>query len=515
MDKKIIEENKDSEDKSISKFLPEQKSVDVKENYAVNKKSIKELEKANKRKLAKARKQRAKERKKKIQELYAERKKQEKEEIKRKEKKFRDQVCFGKNKGWFRLDNAASIYPSAVRKNWNFVFRISAVMKEKVNTQALQKALDDVLERFPSFNVRLCAGFFWHYFEPNFNRLLIKKEKHFPCKPFDLYGRGGFLIRVIYSDYKISLEVFHGIADGRGALFFFNSLIARYIELLGEEITNFIGCSSCLDLPTAEEMEDSFLVNQTKDKMHRPKERPAYKIKGNKMPDGMVNSTEGVMSVKAVKEVSKRYNSTVSVFLAAIVGYSIYKKCLNSKKPTRISVPIDLRKQYNSKTLRNFSSYINVEIAGENLTFEDVLQIFKDKLGNIDENVLQANINSNVGLQKNFFVKILPLFLKNIILKGSFNLLGENYQTLAFSNVGKVDCPVEFERHIDSYSVNLGRSMHNEKSIGVVSYGDKLNFCISSKLYEAETEKDIFSMLAGFGIDVTVYSNRRDLYGAK
>ena len=111
--------------------------------------------------------------------------------------------------------------------------------------------------------------------------------------------------------------------------------------------------------------------------------------------------------------------------------------------------------------------------------------------------------------------KIIPLFLKNIIMKTCFNYLGENYQTLSLSNIGKVEVPKEFDEFVDSYCVNLGRSRHNEKSIGVVSYKDKLCMCISSKLYETETERDVFKMLTKLSIPVKVYSNRRDLYGTR
>ena len=165
--------------------------------------------------------------------------------------------------------------------------------------------------------------------------------------------------------------------------------------------------------------------------------------------------------------------------------------------------------------MRNFASYINIEVVGDNLSFEDVVNIFREKFNNIDNKMLQGNINANVRLQKNIFVKLIPLFIKNIILKTCFNYLGENYQTIAISNLGKIDVPKEFDNYVDSYCVNLGRSKHNEKSIGVVSYKDKLCLCVSSKLYEAETERDIFKMLTKLSIPVKVYSNRRDLYGRK
>ena len=47
------------------------------------------------------------------------------------------------DKEWFRLDNAAKIYPAAKSSGWNAVFRMSAVMKEKVDGEKLQLALKD------------------------------------------------------------------------------------------------------------------------------------------------------------------------------------------------------------------------------------------------------------------------------------------------------------------------------------------------------------------------------------
>lgn len=462
---------------------------------------------------AKKAKNRAK--KQRIKELLKYKKLKEKEIRKKQEETIRAMEQRGKFASWFRLDNAASIYPSASDKDWNFVYRIAVTMKNKVDKQILQKALDDIMPRFPTFNVKLCHGFFWNYYEPNFGRLEIEEEKYFPCQPFNLSNGNGFLIRVLYSEYRITLEVFHAICDGRGALFFINSLVARYIELCGTKISEFVGCASYNDIPSDEEMEDSFFKSVNNDKTKRPKEKSAYKIKGTLLPSGMVNSTEGILSVSKVKEVAKKYNATISVFLAAVVGYQIYKRQTSNKKPTKISVPIDLRSRYNSKSLRNFSSYVNVPVAGKDLSFEDVIEIFQRELKNVDDNMLQANINSNVKVQKNFFVKIMPLFIKNFVLKMCFNYMGENLQTLALSNIGKVSCPKEFNDFVESYTFNLGRSLYNQKSIGVVSFGDKLSICISSKIAENQTERDIFCMLADFGLDIDVYSNRRDMYGRK
>ncbi len=486
-------------DKKIAKNLAKDEKKQLKNSKKQEKLQIKQNKKAEKQK---------------INELLKQRKLEEKQLRKTQEQTLRELEKRGKLQSWFRLDNAASIYPSASVKDWNFVYRLSVTLKDKVNKEVLQSAVDDIMPRFPTFNVRLCHGFFWNYFERNFARLNVKEEQDFPCRPFDLDDSESFLIRVLYRDYTISLEVFHGISDGRGALMFFNSLLARYFQRLGENISDMKGCLSYLDVPSDQEVEDSFFTYYTQKKYKRPKERPAYKIKGNMLASSIVNTIEAEMSVSEIKEVAKKYDASLSAFLAAAIGYAVYKR-QTGNKPTRISIPIDLRTRFESSTLRNFSSYINVEVDGDNLKFEDVLNIFKRELSTIDKEFLQANINANVSLQKNAFVKVLPLFIKNIVMKLGFNYMGENYQTLALSNLGRVDAPREFEKYIDSYTVNLGKSKHNAKSIGIISYNDKLTMCISSKLASSQTERDIISELTSHGINVKVYSNRRDLYAAR
>ena len=50
-------------------------------------------------------------------------------------------------KQWYRLDNAALIFPAVMRKNWNNVFRVSVTLKEPVDPELLSRAAEDLLLR--------------------------------------------------------------------------------------------------------------------------------------------------------------------------------------------------------------------------------------------------------------------------------------------------------------------------------------------------------------------------------
>ena len=62
---------------------------------------------------------------------------------------------------WVKLDNAALIFPSTTRADKNNLFRVSVLLKEKVEPLILQKALNFLVPRFPAVTSAVKRGFFW------------------------------------------------------------------------------------------------------------------------------------------------------------------------------------------------------------------------------------------------------------------------------------------------------------------------------------------------------------------
>ena len=77
---------------------------------------------------------------------------------------------------WFRLDNAAKIFPGQNARAWSNVFRLGAELKSEVDPEILRVALNNTLKRIPTFNVRIRNGAFWHYFEKNPGEAPIKPD---------------------------------------------------------------------------------------------------------------------------------------------------------------------------------------------------------------------------------------------------------------------------------------------------------------------------------------------------
>ena len=64
---------------------------------------------------------------------------------------------------WRRLDNSAKIFPLSTGKKYSTVFRLSVLLKENIKPDILQEALNETLEKYPPFKVKIKKGFFWHY----------------------------------------------------------------------------------------------------------------------------------------------------------------------------------------------------------------------------------------------------------------------------------------------------------------------------------------------------------------
>lgn len=66
---------------------------------------------------------------------------------------------------WYRLDNIGKFYSSQAGRSSQTVFRYSADLADDIDPDILQHALDHAIAQFPSFNVHLLNGMFWHYLE--------------------------------------------------------------------------------------------------------------------------------------------------------------------------------------------------------------------------------------------------------------------------------------------------------------------------------------------------------------
>lgn len=415
---------------------------------------------------------------------------------------------------WFRLDNAAKIFPGQNSNTWSNIFRMSVRLKEDVDKDTLQKALEATLKRIPSFNVRIRQGFFWHYFERNPNTPRVLPDIKNPCYRINFRENNGFLFRVYYHGKNISIDVYHALCDGYGATVFISTLTGEYLRLKGFKVEYNDFVLNVKDKPKKEEIEDAYLRYADSKVKYNRRDKFVYHAVGTKVPKHMSNFTAGTMSFKELHALSKSYGVTVTEFLATLLLDIHYQKQLREKrkqKEVSIQIPVNLRKAFPSKTLRNFVLCLRVKIdpnLGE-YTFEELLRTvsLQLRLAN-DPKLTNSMMTQNLKLERNPFTKYLPLPIKDLGVAVSFIITGEQTTTSLLSNIGPVLLPESVGEHVEKIALFTGAGKLNGARCGVISHGDVLVFTFSNCYEDRDIEREFFTRLVKMGIHVKIESNR-------
>ena len=420
---------------------------------------------------------------------------------------------------WMHLDNAAKIYPAAATRRWANLFRLSATLIEDVDRDVLQSALDVTVRRFPSIAVRLCRGVFWYYLEEIPRAPQVRDDYTYPLvrMPFD--DRNTCAFRVLVYKRRIAVEFFHSLTDGNGGLVFLKTLVAEYIsQKYGIEIPAERGVLDRLEPPHDDEIRDLFPESCAPVGSGDRYKTDAYRLLGEYEPDGFCHNVTFIIDSNALREKSRELGVTVTAYMAAAFTMACIKlqndDCPNivKQKEVKVQLPVDLRRIFGGQTLRNFAYFTTPSIdprLGE-YTFEEVADIIARFMHlDITKKSMSAKIQPNVKDEQNPVLKITPLFLKDIVMKIVFSLVGERTSTMSLSNLGVVDIPDVMRPYIDHFDFVLGPQSTAPYNAGMLTYGGTARLNVIRNIKEPRLERALYEVLRSRGVKVKVESNFR------
>lgn len=413
---------------------------------------------------------------------------------------------------WYKLDNTAHLFPVIAGENMTNVYRISVELQEDIMPEPLQEALDIVLPKFDVFNVRLRRGVFWFYFEENGKKApKVHEENTFPCRFIRQNRNRSYMFRVTYYKKRINLEVFHILTDGMGGINFLRELTYQYLRIVHEELRD--DGIDRLSKDTSLNREDSFIQNYKRSKKSGFARQKAYLIKQEKLSPGELGLMHGKMSIDKLKAAAKNYGASINEYLVAVFAWSIYVECLHtmpSNKPIRIAVPVNLRPYFDSVTTRNFFVVVSAEFwpkEQKRYSFEEVLT---DIVGNLRSQIQKEHLEDlfsySVSNQKNKFLRVFPLFLKNIAIKVVYTQ-SALANTTTVTNIGNIQVEEAYRDYIENFHAFISASKGQFIKGTICSYKNTLTFTISSLFAETHIQQGIFRKLAEDGVDVTIETN--------
>lgn len=399
----------------------------------------------------------------------------------------------------FKLDNSAIVYPPTKTRKWSAMFRLSVTLKENVEVEILKSALKVTLNRLPSFKVTLKKGFLWHYLKQIEGLPPICEDVIHPMESLNIKDNNGFLFRVRYLNNKVFFEYFHCLTDGYGGLVFMLTTIKEYLSIKYKK--EFPYSKYILDTSKEfdeKEYSDDYFKYYRKSKA-KYKSAICYFPKREKLPDHQIKIISKEVNTTSLKNVARKYEITVGGLLTSIMAYSYYLACKkdNISLPIKVAVPVNLRFIYPSVTLANFTTFVTPAIndTKNDYSFDDIVKIIKEYLSKeINEENINKQFSKMVALEKNFFINLIPLFIKVPIMRAIY--LNQNrYFSTTFSNLGNISLQDDIASYIEDIDFMLGQASL-PKCIGAcVSYQNKTIINLSKTIKDDIIEKAFFETL--------------------
>ena len=373
------------------------------------------------------------------------------------------------------------------------------------------------LPRFPTYKAAIRKGLFWRYLEPNDRPgPFVQEDVKNPCQPMYFKANNRYLIRVYYFRNRIALEAHHSLGDGTGGMCVLQTLAAVYLRLLGHDEIGTGGFVLDIDgTPGEDELEDAYM-KYANAKVCPPRlQEKAYRVRGTAEPFYTLNIIDGIMSVSEVMAVAKKYHATITEYLNAVLLQALLTKQLKESRirlrPVKIAMPVNLRRFFPSGTLRNFITMIYPGIdprLGE-YTFEEIVeQVHNYMRYYINEKLLRGDITTNAATQRNPLIRVVPLFLKDLVVRTFYTRVQDRNSSAGLTNMGAMKVPEGMKPYIDRFDIYMGQPFSRRTNCAIISYEDVLTVNFASSIIEADVERYFFRRLVQDGIHVKIESNR-------
>lgn len=406
----------------------------------------------------------------------------------------------------FPLDSSGIVHLAVLRKGYTNTFRLSAAMNGPVCPKALQAAVDKISPYFPTIVAGIRPGLF-HYTVVPADKPPAVRPDNTPLADMPQEVIQNCAVRVLYGEKQIAVEIFHSLTDGHGGIEFFQALLVEYLSQKGCIARSTMQTFALLDSTQPELHADDYLTYagaETAPMNHRK----VYRLPGQAGPEHEVELVTELYDTQELVETARYFGVSLTVLLTAIMVEAVFavqrSEGHGAIQPIQIMVPINLRKRFPSRSLRNFSLYALPCVMPEQeaLPFEELSQEIAAQLHQqCSQEYLSAQLGSVVRLQNLSVVRFLPLALKNFFLRIGFHFCGERNSCLSISNLGAAEWPQELRRHIQYLEFSLTPRRNAPYNCGVVSFNGKLAICFSRRSDDPSLEQRFFKGLSDMGYE--------------
>lgn len=422
---------------------------------------------------------------------------------------------------WFSLDHAAIIYPANMNDRTTAFFRLQVELDQTVDIERLTSAVQAISRRLPYYHVEMHRGMFWYYFERNRGTLSPISDSKYPMQQPEAGNPGAHLYRVRVHRNRIALEISHIITDGSGGMVLLKTLLGEYFRLSGLSVPYGNGVLDPTGNPEPGEWEDSFARYSVPGTPAPPMEKPAWHIPGRILPAGQLRITTGRLSVQAVLVVARSHAATLTEYMSAqylaalqeIQEAELAGKNRFKRLPIKLEIPANMRLLFPSVTMRNFSLFLTPQLDTRlaHYSFDEILRLVQGQMTlGMHRGELTRIITRNVEASHSLLVRMLPLPLKNVLMRTLSQIYGDRLFSGVLSNLGKASLPEPMASRVRSLDILVSCTPTIKTSASMISHGDVLSISFGSLCDRNDVEHLFFTRLVKAGLHVCLESNVND-----
>ncbi|MBR6800928.1 MAG: hypothetical protein IKM61_04180 [Eubacteriaceae bacterium] len=400
----------------------------------------------------------------------------------------------------YNLDNSAIMHMATLRKDHANSFRIVYTLKEAVRPEILQEAINNITPRFPTIIAGVKNGFFRHKVVPSEIPPTAKFEDE--ClKTMSRREVRECAVRFFYKENRIIAEFFHSMTDGYGGTVLMNTLLGEYFRIrYSMDIHTNDMILRCDEDAQEKEQQDDFFTyaGETSAPLRH---HSVYQIPGTIITGHKIATDTTIYNADTILSAAHKHNVSVTTFLCGILMKAVMESHRRRtgesiQKPVQVMVPINLRKLFPSKTLRNFSLYAlpHISESDNKKPFSEMLADIKNQMKKeFSRETIEKTITTHTKAEKN--ISLVPLWIKCMALRFINDKFGECNSCISLSNLGNISLSSELDEYVENMHLILTPRRKSPYNCGVVSFCGMMSITFSRICIENDLAEIFFEIL--------------------
>ena len=410
-----------------------------------------------------------------------------------------------------RTDSYAKIFLYNTNETVACVPRHIIRMRDKVDPDKLQQAVEQALLRFPHMVLGVEATDTQFVYRRNVLPPVVLPfdgvEKRYTIGSPDTHG---YLFLVGYEGNTITMEYQHSISDGRGFEEFIRCVLFQYLQLCGCPVENDGSVRGMDTLWTPDESANGY--EQLADQEFSPdgiwkKPEAAHAWDLTDLGDAPEIVTEFTFPFAALHDYGKSIGVSPLSIVAPLLMRAFDRKFGEPDKPVISQIPVDLRPLLPTPTTRYFICFIDLPYLPEyrDLPLEEVFRRTKAFLNSQMEReqlLYRAKAAADRCLQ--LHEADMPLadkmaagqkVCKDFVLEDSFLI----------TNVGRFKLPESCMPYVLDYGAILPCAAQPFAML-VSSFGDKMKLSVAQRDHDMQVVEDLTVGLQEIGVQAQTMS---------